>query len=174
MSPFYVIIQSLAGQQQYDGNKDASQNTGRIQPHIGDLTAAPLREELNGLIGQRRQHTTQHGHGDMPQRVTAVHPHTEHEQKALQCILAKVCQLAHDVHGQMLCQPRLPQAAQDDAHPRQHPAAGAGGDRCHRHGVGKDEPDAGDECNGKDHSSHNDPQRGAFSVIVFHYFNPEP
>ena len=64
---------------------------------------------------------------DMPQRVTAVHPHTEHEQKALQCILAKVCQLAHDVHGQMLCQPRLPQAAQDDAHPRQHPAAGAGG-----------------------------------------------
>lgn len=36
---------------------------------------------------------------------------------------------------------------------RQHPAAGVGGDRCHRHGVGKDEPDAGDECNGKDHTS---------------------
>ena len=111
----------------------------------------------------------------MPQRVTAVHPHTEHEQKALQRILAKVCQLAHDVHGQMLCQPRLPQAAQDDAHPRQHPAAGARGDRRHRHGVGKDEPDASDECNGKDHTSRNDPQRGAFRIVIaFHSLNPEP
>ena len=174
MSPFYVIIQSLAGQQQYDGNKDAGQNTGRIQPHIGDLTAASGRKDLDSLIGQRSEHAAQHGHADVPDILPGIHPHTQHEQKALQHILAEVCQLAHDVVGQALGKGRMAQTAQSRLQQSEHPAAGHSRHRGDLHGIGKDEPDAGDECNGKDHTSRNDPQRGAFSVIVFHCFSPEP
>ncbi len=44
-----------------------------------------------------------------------IHPHAQHEQKALQHILAEVCQLAHDVHGQAGQGPGMAQTAQDAA-----------------------------------------------------------
>ena len=49
---------------------------------------------------------------DVPDILPGIHPHTQHEQKALQHILAEVCQLAHDVVGQALGKGRMAQTAQ--------------------------------------------------------------
>ena len=93
-------------------NQDAGQHTGRVQPDVGDLTAAARGIDLDRLIGHGREHTAQHGHTDVPDIPPGVHPHAEHQQKALQRILAEVGHLAHDVHGKALGKGRVAQTAQ--------------------------------------------------------------
>ena len=53
-----------------------------------------------------------------------VHPQAEHEQEALQGILAEMCQLADKMHGDVGCKAGHPQPGEHPLYQAKHPAAG--------------------------------------------------
>ena len=168
-----MMKQPSAQCQQNQRRKDARQHAGRIQPDVRHLTAASRRKELDGLVRQSSEHTAQHGHCNMLQRMAAVDPHTQHEQKALQRILAEMGHLAHDVHGQAVGKARMTQTAQDALQQHEHSAALAAGHICHRHGVGKDERNTAGQCQREQHLARDRPRGGAFCIFAAQ-ISPEP
>ena len=155
------------------------QNTGhrarKIQPDVGELAAPAIAEHLDGLVRQSREQTAQDRPRDVNEKVPGIDPQAESEQEAFQRILAEMCQLAHDVVCQMVRHAGHSQTGEHLFHQEQYSSACRFRDVTDLHGVGKDEPNAGNQCSGKDHPPRNDPQRGALRIVIaFHSLNPEP
>ena len=147
--------------QQDQPHDEAGHHAGKIDPDVCYLTAAPRHEQLDGLIGQRREQAAQDRPRDMLEHMFGVDPQAEHEQEALQQIFREVRQLADDVHREMVCRAGHAQLAQDLLHEVQHPSAGSLGDSRHLHRVREDEDDAADERKGEDDPPGDEPGRGA-------------
>ena len=147
--------------QQEQPHQQPGQHAHKIQPDVQHLTAPPRGEELDGLIRQGREQASQNGPGHVPDKMPGVHPQAEHEQEALQGILAEMCQLADKMHGDVGCKAGHPQPGEHPLYQAKHPAAGPLRHHADLHGVGEDERDAADERQRKDHPPGDEPGRSA-------------